>query len=113
MPASVSLVKSGPEGFSLEVKNTETSELDLDSISLSLNGEKVDYTSEIEDSKVTFKLFYVETLLTVADPNYISILSPPEAVTSLYKVDSNHSIPVADIEEPIIAEVVYTNPSCR
>ena len=29
VPASVSLVKSGPEGFSLEVKNTETSELDL------------------------------------------------------------------------------------
>ena len=57
MPASVSLVKSGPEGFSLEVKNTETSELDLDSISLSLNGEKIDYTSEIEDSKVTLNYF--------------------------------------------------------
>jgi len=110
VPASVSLVKSGPEGFSLEVKNTETSELDLDSISLSLNGEKIDYTSEIEDSKVTLN-YFTSKPLPVADPNYISILSPPEAVTSLYKVDSNHSIPVADIEEPIIAEVVYTNPA--
>jgi len=108
--ATVQLVQSGPGGFTVEVTDTESSQVDLDTVSVKFNGIDMVPVKE-KDGGVATILYTADPPLPVADPNYVTITSPPEAVTSLYKVDSNHAITVANLPEAIEGRVVYTDPA--
>ena len=110
VPATVQLVQSGPGGFTVQVTDTDSSQVDLDTISVKFNGIDVVPVKE-KDGGVATILYTADPPLPVADPNYVTITSPPEAVTSLYKVDSNHAITVANLPEAIEGKVVYTDPA--
>ena len=110
VPAKVQLTESGPGGFTVEVTDTGTSQVDVDSVSIKLNGKDVTPVKS-KAGGVTKLVYKPDIPLPVADPNYVTITSPPEAVTSLYKVDSNHAITVANLPEAIEGKVVYTDPA--
>ena len=110
VPAKVQLVQSGPGGFTVEITDTDKSQVDVDDVSIKLNGVDVAPVKSKEGG-VTKLVYKPDTPLPMADPNYVTITSPPEAVTSLYKVDSNHAITVANLPEAIEGKVVYTDPA--
>ncbi|SVA47947.1 uncharacterized protein METZ01_LOCUS100801, partial [marine metagenome] len=110
VPATVAIVESGPEGFTIEITDTGSSQVEMENVSIKLNGTDV-VPVKSKSEGVTTLLYEGDTPLPVADPNYVSITSPPEAVTSLFKVDSNHAITVANLPEAIEGKVVYTDPA--